>query len=276
VAGDEPLRLRVAGGVARVTLDHPPINLLDLELLRALDGLTRELADDGDVRVVVVDSAVPGFWVAHADVELLLRLPVEVAEAPAEELSFFHALVERLRTLPKPTIAVIEGCCRGGGSELALAFDLRYGALGRAVLGQPEVSLGIVPGGGATQRLPRLLGRDRALEVVLGGADVDAATAERWGWLTRALPPDDLRPFVDALAARLASLPPETVALAKVAVDEALGSPVDGLRVEDHLFRRTLATDEARRRMGRFLERGGQTAERERDLGWVAVELADG
>jgi enoyl-CoA hydratase/carnithine racemase len=96
--------------------------------------------------------------------------------------------MESFRTLPKATIAVIEGIARGGGSEWAMAFDMRYAALGRALFGQPEVAVGIIPGGGGTQRLPRLVGRGRALEVILGCMDIDAATAEAWGYVDRALP----------------------------------------------------------------------------------------
>ena len=116
------------------------------------------------MRVVVVDSADPDFFVAHADVTLLQGLPTEDT-ALHDELSAFHAMVERWRTMPKATIAIIEGIARGGGSEFALSFDMRFAALGKAVLGEPEVAVGITPGGGATQRLPHLIGRGRALVV---------------------------------------------------------------------------------------------------------------
>jgi enoyl-CoA hydratase/carnithine racemase len=107
--------------------------------------------------------------------------------------------------MPKATIAVIEGIARGGGSELAMAFDMRFAALNKARLAQPEVALGIIPCGGGTQRLPQLVGRARAMEVILGCDDIDAATAEAWGYVNRALPADQLRPFVDQLANRIAS-----------------------------------------------------------------------
>jgi enoyl-CoA hydratase/carnithine racemase len=174
------LRISVDGGVCRATIDHPPINLADLALILEADRFSEEVAADDDVRVVIVDSADPEFFVAHADVTLLQGLPTDDV-ALHDELSAFHTVVERFRTMPKVTIAVVEGIARGGGSELALSCDLRFAATGRAVFAQPEVAVGIIPGGGATQRLPGLVGRGRALEIVLGGQDVDATTAARWG-----------------------------------------------------------------------------------------------
>jgi enoyl-CoA hydratase/carnithine racemase len=172
--------------------------------------------------------------------------------------------MERFRTLPKPTIAVIEGIARGGGSEFAMAFDMRYAALGQAVFGQPEVAVGIIPGGGGTQRLPRLVGRGRALEVILGCMDIDAATAASWGYVDRALPPEELRAFVDKLAARIASHPLEAVTRAKRAVDAAAGDLATGLRVEDQLFREALAQPAARERLRAILDAGAQTRDFER------------
>lgn len=259
------LRVRRDAGIVWVTIDHPPVNLLDLTLIRDLVRLVDALEVDSESRVVVLQSANPEFFIAHADVGLLLTLP-PAAPAPADRLGPFHDLVERFRTLPKATIGKVEGIARGGGSELLLSLDMRFGALGRAVLGQPEVALGIVPGGGGTQRLPRLVGRARALEVVLGCDDVPADLAERWGYLNRALPPEELTPFVERLARRIASFPAEAVARAKAAVAAAEPSPVPGLIEEGRLFQETLALPETRRRMQRFLDAGGQTPAVERDL----------
>jgi enoyl-CoA hydratase/carnithine racemase len=261
--GYAALRVQVAAGVARVTIDHPPINLLDLALIGDLDRLTRELAADDEVRVVTFESANPDFFVAHADVRLIQSLPAE-AGPKATELGPFHAMLERLRGLPQATIGQVDGIARGGGSELLLSLDMRFAALGRALLGQPEVAVGIIPGGGGTQRLPRLVGRGRALEIVLGGGDFAADVAERYGWVNRALPPAELGPFVDALARRIASFPASAIALAKRAVEAAEPSPVPGLLEEAHLFQCSLATPAARERMAAFLALGGQTPEVER------------
>jgi enoyl-CoA hydratase/carnithine racemase len=221
------------------------------------------------VRVVIVDSADPAFFVAHADITLIQHLPTDDTTLH-DELSPFDAVVDLFRTMPKATIAVIEGIARGGGSELALAFDMRFAALGKARLAQPEVAIGIIPGGGGTQRLPRQVGRARALEVILGCEDIDAATADAWGYVNRALPPDELRAFVATLAARIASFPRDVIAAAKRAVDTAAGDPTVGLRIEDQLFRETLAGPAAAERMQAFLHNGGQT--REVEIGELSLQ----
>lgn len=161
----------------------------------------------------------------------------------------------------------------GGGAELAAACDLRFGALDATVLCQMEVPLGILPGGGGTQRLPRLLGRGRALEVILGGDDIDAATLERWGWLNRALPAAELRPFVDRLATRIASFPPVAVAEAKAAALAAEPDPVPGLLDEAYRFAVTMRDPASSQRMRRFLDLGGQTPDGERRVGALGAEL---
>jgi enoyl-CoA hydratase/carnithine racemase len=264
--GYEALRVAVADGIARVTIDHPPINLFDLQLMLELDRFGREVAEDASVRVMVVDSADPDFFIAHADVTLILGLPREERSETNAELGFFHAMCDRFRTMPKATIAVIEGRVRGGGSEFVSSFDMRFASRERAVFGQPEAALGIIPGGGGTQRLPTLLGRARALEVTLGCGDVDGPLAEQWGWVNRALPDDELRPFVDALAARIASFPPKAIAAVKASVDSGVLDPVPGLCQEELVFTQTLLDPEAIRRMELFMSIGGQTREVELDL----------
>lgn len=265
----ELLRIAVDGGICRATIDHPPINLLDVQLLTEIGRLADEVASDDEVRVLVVDSADPEFFIAHADVELIRNLPTDDTSLH-DELSPFNAAMERFRTLPKATIAVIEGTARGGGCEFAMAFDMRYAALGTTVLGHPEVAVGIIPGGGGTQRLPRLVGRGRALEVILGCRDIDAETAEAWGYVNRALPADELRRFVDKLATRIASCPLTAISAAKRAVDVALDEQTDpptGLRVEDQLMREALAQPAARERLQAILDAGAQT--REFELGEI-------
>jgi enoyl-CoA hydratase/carnithine racemase len=191
-----------------------------------------------------------------------------------ESLSAFHEMCERLRTMPKATIAEIGGRVGGGGSELASSCDMRFGALGRTVVNQMEVPLGILPGGTGTQRLPRLLGRGRAMEVILGAIDLDAETAERWGYLNRALPPEELRPYVDALARRIAGFPAGAIARAKRAVANAEDLPLrEGLIEEAFLFQETIRDPEAQAAMRRVLELGGQTREPELRMGQLVTEL---
>jgi enoyl-CoA hydratase/carnithine racemase len=271
--GYECLRIRVERGVAFVTIDHPPINLLDVPMIRDLDRVGRELAADDAVRAVVFASADPEFFIAHADVGLILGLPRESSKPT--QLGFFHAMVDRFRTMPKATIAQIEGRARGGGSEFALSCDLRFGAIGRAIVSQPEVALGIIPGGSGTQRLARLMGRARALEAILGCEDFPAELAERYGWLNRALPPDELASFVEQLAFRIASFPAQAIALAKEAVDAAERPTVEGLLEEAHAFNRALADPSSRIRMERFLEIGGQTREGELHVARLVERLSE-
>lgn len=268
------LKIRIDRGVCFATFDHPPINLVDVALMQEIDSLGRQVEADPAVQVVVFDSADPDFFLAHADVSLIQQLP-DNAPPRATELTFFHAMVDRFRTMPKVSIAKIEGIARGGGSEFVLSLDMRFAALGKAVLGQPEVALGILPGGSGTQRLPRLCGRGRALEIVLGCQDFPADVAERYGYVNRALPPHELGPFVEQLAYRIASFPPEAIALAKNLVNSAEQGVTDGLLDEAHAFGLTLQTGEAKRRMADFLAGGGQTRAMESgDLGGLAEALA--
>jgi enoyl-CoA hydratase/carnithine racemase len=272
--GYECLRVRCEGGIATVTIDHPPINLFDVALIQEMDRVGRELEADADVRVVVLQSANPDFFIAHADVTMIEQLPRDVREKPTTPHGF-HRMVDRFRTMPKATIGKVEGRARGGGSELLLSLDMRFGALGRAIVSQPEVALGIIPGGSGTQRLPRLVGRARALEIVLGCEDLPADLAERYGYLNRALPADALGPFVDRLARRIASFPAEAIALAKRSVDAAELPTEAGLVEEAHCFNLTLGTAAAQERMRRFMEAGGQTRDVELDLGATIARLSD-
>jgi enoyl-CoA hydratase/carnithine racemase len=267
------LKIRIERGVAFVVIDHPPINLFDVALMQEIDGFGREAEADDAIRVIVFSSADPDFFIAHADVSLIQQLPDNAPPRPTQ-LGFFHAMVDRFRTMPKVSIAKIEGRTRGGGSEFVLSLDMRFAALGKAVLGQPEVALGILPGGSGTQRLPRLCGRGRALEIVLGCQDFPADLAERYGYVNRALPPHELGPFVDQLAFRIASYPPQAIALAKGLVNSAEVGVDEGLLDEAHAFNQTLPTSEAKRRMAGFLAEGGQTRAMETgDLGTLAELL---
>lgn len=272
--GYETLKSRLDRRVLFVTIDNPPINLFDVPLMREMDRLGREVEADDGVSVVVFQSANPEFFIAHADVALILTLPTEVPPK-AQSLGFFHAMVDRFRTMPKVSIAQIEGIARGGGSEFVLSLDMRFAALGRAVLGQPEVALGIMPGGSGTQRLPRLMGRSRALEVVLGCEDFPADLAERYGYVNRALPPDEIGPFVERLAFRIASFPAEALALAKASVNAAALPIAEGLLEEAHFFNQSLALPEAQARMRRFMELGSQTRESELDLDGLLDKLSE-
>jgi enoyl-CoA hydratase/carnithine racemase len=266
----ETLRVERDAGIAWVTIDHPPVNLLDLAMLRDLTLLVGELEAEevtapGATRVMVLRSADPEFFIAHADLGLIRALPRDPRPEPTT-LDFFPGLVERFRTLPLVTIAQIEGRARGGGSELALSLDMRFAAIGRALFAQPEVAIGIIPGGGGTQRLGRLIGRGRALEAVLGCGDFDAETAAHYGWVNRALPPDEIGPFVELLARRIASFPALAVRCAKEAVDAAMPPPLEGLLAEARAWNEVLTDPELDARFDAALAAGAQTRAGELDL----------
>ena len=270
----ELLHVDLKGGVATAVIDAPPINLMTLPLFGEITRFGAEVADDESVRVVVMKSANPDFFIAHFDVVAILDFPIEEA-AERTPTNPFHQMCERFRTMPKATIAQIEGRVGGGGCELIQAFDMRFGVVGQTILSQMEVPLGILPGGGGTQRLPRLIGRGRALEMILAGEDLDAETAERWGLLNRAFAAGEIEPFVDRLARRVASFPSEAITLAKESVNASALSLADGLIEEAYLFQRSIRTDAAQKRMRRFLEEGGQTYEGEVAVNDLVGRLGD-
>lgn len=272
----ERLHVHVEDGVAWATIDNPPINLMTLPLFGDLAGFAGEVASDDAVRAVVLRSDDPDFFIAHFDVEAILEFPTDSPAARVGKASDnpFHAMCETFRCMPKATLVEIGGRVGGGGSELACSCDMRFGALGRTRIIQPEVAIGILPGGSGTQHLPRLLGRGRALELILGCDELDAETAERWGYLNRALPPSELRPFVNRLARRIACFPAGAIAAAKHSVLQADGELEGGLIEEGFLFEGLLRSEPAQELMRRFLLRGGQTREGELRLGALCTELS--
>ena len=269
------LRLRSDDKVLYVDIAHPPMNLLDAALFGQLNHLVGELERDSATSVVVFGSADPDYFLAHYDIEDLLGRAAPL-QARAGGLKPFHQLLERYRALPQVTIARIEGRARGAGSEFALALDLRFAAVETAVLGQFEVAVGLLPGGGGTQNLPPLVGRGRALVIIVGGEDMDAELAERYGWINRGMPADQLAGFVDSLAARIAGHPRDAVRLAKRSVDAAAAGRYEGLREESELFARLLAAPEAVQRLRAFLAAGGQTRAGELSLDGVLTEMGSG
>jgi enoyl-CoA hydratase/carnithine racemase len=199
-----------------VAFSNPPINMFVPETIVELRALMADLETDKAVKVVVFESANPEFFVAHLDV-------AKAAERP-ETLGLWRDFVVRLSSAPVVSIAKIRGRTRGIGNEFVLACDMRFASRESAQFGQPEVGVGLVPGGGALEWLPRLVGRSRALEIVLSGDDFDADIAERYGWVNRTLDDGSLDSFVDALARRLASFDRETLAAAKAQVSR-VGMP---------------------------------------------------
>lgn len=249
--------------LATVTIDNPPVNLITFQMYEELQGLTEELEADPDLTVVLFKSADPDFFIAHFDVELILSFPVEGEAERSAEPNPFHVLCRRFQTMDKITIAQIEGRIGGGGNEIASNMDMRFGVRGQTRISQMEVPLGILPGGTGTQNLPHIVGRSRALEIIAGAEDIDAETAEKWGYLNRIFAPDEIDDKVAGLARKIAGYPPEAVRLAKQSVNNALPHEGNGLLEEAFLFQQLIRTPEARVKMARFLEIGGQTRDGE-------------
>jgi enoyl-CoA hydratase/carnithine racemase len=256
-------------GVAFVSIDHPPINLLDEVLSQEFESLARELEADKSVRVVVLQSANADFFIAHSG---LARVGSAAKSVSATRTFRQTQMIgERFRNMPKISISKIEGRARGGGSEIALAMDMCFAAVGKAIFGHPEVAVGLVPGGGGTQRLPRLVGRGRALEVLVGCNDLSAELAERYGYINRALPADELEPFVEKLAYRIATFPAHAIAHTKAAVDAgAFSSMAEGLLVEAHESDLSVASEVTQARVQEALSVGAETyaGELEMDYLW--------
>lgn len=264
------------GRVVTATVDAPPINIITLELYAELARLSEELAADPDALVFVLKSADPDFFLAHFDVGAILTFPTDTpATREAWDRNAYHVMCERFRTMDKVTIAQIEGRVGGGGSEISMSFDMRFGVRGKTIVNQMEVPLGILPGGTGTQRLPRLIGRHRAMEVILGGIDLDAETAERWGYLNRALASDEIGPYVAALAKRIASFPEEAVRLAKQSINSADKPLEEGLADESYLFQKLTRTASGQRNMAKFLTIGGQTREGELKVAELSGQLGE-
>jgi enoyl-CoA hydratase/carnithine racemase len=218
----------------QIAIDNPPINLYDPEMFAELRLLMDKIEGDAALKVVVLSSANPDYFVAHYDIVRGGVMPDVPGAAPFTEWPSF---VTRLVQSKVISIASIRGRARGHGSELALACDMRFASRERAIFGQIEVGLGVVPGGGATEWLSRLTGRSRALEILAGADDFDAGTAERYGWVNRAIPDAELDAFVDNLARRIASFDGRALELAKKSVNARAGIASDAERwSSNHAF----------------------------------------
>jgi enoyl-CoA hydratase/carnithine racemase len=262
-------------GVLTATLSNPPINVMTAALYRDLIAFTQQVQDDESVRVLVLQSADPDFFIAHFDIELILTFPTDTPPVKAESLSDFHLMCERVRTMGKPTIAKIAGRVGGGGNEFSASCDMRFGLKNKTVINQMEVPLGILPGGGGTQQLPRLIGRGRAMELMLGADDLDAVTAEKWGYLNQIFDTQaELDAYVHRLAHRMALWPPAAVALAKQSILNAELPIGEGLREEAYLFQQTLRDPSATANMSRALQMGAQTREGELRIADLCEEVA--
>jgi enoyl-CoA hydratase/carnithine racemase len=270
----ETLNVTGEGAVLFAAIAAPPMNLLGPQLVRDLVSLIQQAEADNDVKVLVFRSADPDYFIAHVDVTRIKEYREEAAKLVGEAsigLLFRHLSASRLIS-----IAQIEGRARGAGSEFVLACDMRFAARESAIFGQPEAGTGVSPGAGGMQHLARLMGRARALEVILSAQDYDAELAERYGWVNRAMPADALGEFVRSLAHRIASFPVAGLATVKQRVNAISLAAVEDFRHDSDLFGEAARNQEAQARIQAAMKRGFQTREGEMDLARMLGELTNG
>ena len=260
----------------RVTFDHPPLNIFGPETIPQLNTVVTALESDSEVKVVVFDSAVDGFFLTHYD---FLARPEDTARLlpGATGLSPVPDMLARLSRAPVASIASIRGRATGVGSELALACDMRFASRERAILSQFEVGAGLVAGGGPMARLPRLIGRGRALEVLLAADDIPGELAERYGYVNRALADADLDTFVEALAMRLASFDKQAIVETKNFVNIASLPPDAEIAPEWDACIASIQRPAGQRRIKTLLERGlHKPGDVENRLGYHLGQLGTG
>src|SRR5258707_455910 len=240
----------------RVVFDYPPFNILDATIFGGLQDLLVRMDVSQGLRVVVFESAIPDFYLAHFDLTGKTG-NITTAVGPSGLPILLDTFV-RLTKSPVVSIAKIRGCVRGGSSEFVLACDMRFASRENTRLGQPEVGVGVHPGGGGTERLPHMVGRGRALEIILSANDFDGDMAERYGYLNRALPDAELNSFGDALARRIASFDRRAIPAAKNLVNQVSFPSADRLLDALNSFQTALTWPEAQQRIQAHFERGLQ------------------
>jgi len=252
----------------RIVFDYPPFNIVDATLYQALQGLLARMDSSPSLRVVVFESADPEFFLAHFDLTGKTG-NITTAVGPSG-LPILTDTFVRITRSPVASIAKIRGCVRGVSSEFVLACDMRFASRENTSLGQPEVGVGVHPGGGGTERLPPLVGRGRALEIVLGANDFDGDTAAQYGYVNRALPDEELDGFVDALARRIATFDGRAIAAAKRLINQVSLPSADNLLSALNSFQTALTWPETLQRVEALLKQGLQQ-ERNFERQWPAM-----
>jgi len=257
----------------RVTIDHPPLNIFGPDSIPQLDEVITAIETNEDVKVVVFDSAVEGFFLTHYDFVAPIENTTRLPPGPTG-LHPLPDMLVRLSRAPVVSIASIRGRATGVGSELALACDMRFASREKAILSHFEVGAGVVPGGGPMARLPRLMGRGRALEVLLGADDIPGDLAERYGYVNRSFPDADLDAFVESLATRIASFDKRVISETKRFVDVASLPPDYEIAPEWHVCLASIMRPAAQERIKKLMERGfHKTGDVENRLGYHVGQL---
>ena len=246
------VRYETAGPVATITVDHPPANALSNQVLAEIESSLSQAEADADVRAVILTGAGEKFFIAGADITEFLTIP---KEHYAERTAKGQKVTLQMETMAKPVIMAVNGYCLGGGCEMAMAGDVRLAA-DNAVFGQPEIKLGIIPGFGGTQRLVRLLGKSRAMELLFTGDNIDAATALELGLVSRVVPAAELMIVAQELAKKFAAQAPLAIAAIKRAVHNGLDRPMEeALEAERKEFAAIRFTHDAIEGITAFLEK---------------------
>jgi enoyl-CoA hydratase/carnithine racemase len=271
--GFETLSIRREEGVLFAEIEAPPMNLLGPELVRDLVTLIEHAEADDAVRVIVFASGDPDYFISHVDLTRIAEYRAEAAKLTGEAsiaLLFRYLSASRL-----VTIAQIEGRVRAAGNEFVLGCDMRFAARESAIFGQFEPAFGLLPGGGGVQHLTRLMGRARALEALLSAGDYDAELAERYGWINRALPGDELEEFVSSLAHRIARFPADGQVVVKDRVNAIALAPIDDFRRDSDLFGEGVQAPGAQALIAAAMKRGLQTRDAELELARLLGEGND-
>ncbi|SHF61106.1 enoyl-CoA hydratase/isomerase family protein [Chryseobacterium sp. OV279] len=270
----ETVKVSINQSVAYISINNPPVNVLDVKLMAEIKMILSGFSNDHSVKVIVFESENPDFFIAHVDMSLIDHPNAfdELAKEIPDHLNVFQAFGETVRKQPQITIAKLKGIARGGGAEFIAAVDMSFASIEKGQLAQCEALMGIIPGGGATVYLKNKAGRSRALEIILGADLFDAVTAEKYGWINRAIANDEIDQFVDRLAQNIANLPEGVIAAAKKTLYPA------GVEEEFHLesanWEALFVKPNAEKLIRGGLKNGAQTIEGELHLEEILRRLA--
>lgn len=262
----ELLHVKIETGIAYVTISNLPVNALSGKMMKELHEVLSKLAEDATVKVIVFDSSNPNFFIAHVDINILDDREIldELTSTAPAGLNMFQAIGELIRSQPQVTIVNLKGIARGGGAEFVAAADMSFASVENGKIAQCEALMGIIPGGGATQYLASRMTRGRALEVILGADLFDATTAERYGWINRAIPDLEIDDYITRLAQNIAQLPDGVIRTLKNVLPPQIN--YDGFKMEHDGWSALAFTPRTAEIMNKAMQNGAQTVKGELDL----------
>lgn len=267
------IQFQLKNKIATINLNNPPVNALSGKMMQELRILLDDIATDQNIKVIIFESANPDFFLAHVDMHILEEKEIfeQLSASTPEGLNIFQTLGEIIRQQPQVTIVKLKGIARGGGAEFVAAADMSFASKEKGKLAQCEALMGIIPGGGATHYLPSKMSRNRALEIILGADLMDAETADRYGWINRAIADDEIDLFVENLAENIAALADGIIEATK----KSLPLPVDRspFILENEQWQKTISQPAAGNIMAKALENGAQTIAGELNLEALLREI---